>query len=468
MRVVRGKTLLEPFDRHLGRYAQEVEALERKIQEEETAISAANQRREDAYAQLAEFYCDERDRLKEELVAVSRQLQFQFDAKNRRRAEIEADLARWNQLIEQAVTELRQARNERDAAAAERDAAMARVEKELKADASFQEASALSAAAEQTLAAETAACAALHAEVRAKRTAYEKNPFFMYLVARAYGTTHYKARGLGRRGDAWLAKRVHWDENYPRYLLLKELSDQGDARVANASRVHQLAAARVTLRIQEAEQSNGATVAKQRLERRCHTVAEIEAQIGDRTGRRDALARERDALETNQDPFVKKAKEAIKAMLTSESLQALKARAQRTQAGRDAALVHAIERAETAVNSGRLAIKQLRQERNNADASRRRAEAARRQFSADYTDTYDVFDANIDLDTLLVGYLAGQTSEHRFWSAVDRHYHDETPQPAYSSSGSSDSSSISFGGGDSGGSSFSGGDSGGSSFGGGD
>lgn len=474
MKKLHGQALLHRFDEQVSRCRQDIDGLERQIASAEKAISAANKQREEAYSALAGFYCDEHDRLKHELVAVSRELQLQFDAKSIRRAEVKADIARWDELIEQSLAELRQARAARDVAAAERDAANARVQTELGRDAQFQTESTACAAAQQQLQREIATCATLKMEVKMKLTVYQKNPFFMYLVNRSYGTTHYKAMRLIRRGDDWLAKRVAWSHNYAQYMILTALPSQGESRVGEATRLHQSIAARLALRIQEAEQSKGATEAKQRLDRRCHTVSEIESRIAQQGAQRETLLREGTALETNQDPFIQKAKQAIKNMLAGESLQALKARAQRTQAGRDLVLVSAIEQSEAAVNEGRRAVKRLRQEQHESEGRRKRAEIARRKFSCDYTDTYDFFDADVDVDNLLVAYLAGNAPEHQFWSEIKQHHRDETPAPSHFSS----SSDSSFGGGDFGGGSSSGGgdfsssggggDPGGSSFGGGD
>jgi hypothetical protein len=60
----------------------------------------------------------------------------------------------------------------------------------------------------------------------AKRKPYEDDPLFSYLWRRKFRTTEYKAGGLARSLDTWVAKLCRYDEAYLNYARLIELPDR--------------------------------------------------------------------------------------------------------------------------------------------------------------------------------------------------------------------------------------------------
>lgn len=472
-----GNSLLSSFDKHVADYNAEVDEIDRTIAGIERDIAAANAHREETYVALAALYCENREKFERELTAVSRELQGYFDEKAKRRTAVEEDLVRCRQIMTQTNQDLSAARVARDIAAQERDRIAAVVEAALQSEPAFRnlvtEREFLNGKADSL----RKEGEALQAEAKAKLAGYDGNMFFRYLLERKYGTEHYEGKGSTARVDGWLAGKVDWTRNFPNYCILRELPVYSAKAIAEVERSIELLVARLTLRTKEAQQQHGFDDAVLKYDRRVHTVEELERRLAQMETQFQLFSAERSALETNRDPFIVKAKDAIKSMLRSESVRELRARAERTQDPRDNELVEKLEAAELAINNGRREIPRLRSKRQEAETQRQRVQEARRKFASDYTGIYDRFDRSVNLDQLIAGYLLGQTSERTFWSEIDGHRHDERPQAGHSSwessswgGGDASGGSSSFGGGDSGGgSSFGGGDSGGgSSFGGGD
>ena len=472
MSRIAGTSLLGNFDQIVAKYTETSRRLDGNIALVEREIALANQGREQAYTELSSYYCEEREMFAANLSSISRNLQEIFDQKATRRHAIEADIERSQKLIEQNNTDLSHAQAERDVAANEMAQAGVRVDANLAQNQEFLGTKQEFQEASDQLRADISATEILKQEAAAKLKDYQGDRCFTYLLKSKYSTSEYSRGGLAAAGDRWIAAKLNWPTNFRNYSILAELPDFADKRLNASKREVDLLNARLALRLHEVEHSEGLEEARLKHGRRCQTVTEIQERLKLSQAQLTVLLEERKALEANNDPFVQKAKLAVKTMLTSESVASLRARVAKTATERDDKLVTLIEQAEKTINEGRLSIKSLRQEREITEQSCQRARQARTRFSNDYTGSYDRFDNGIQLDQILLGFIAGKMSENHFWSQVDTNHHDETPVRTYHSSSSASSwdfgSSSSDGGG--GGSSFGGGDSGGGggSFGGGD
>lgn len=470
MSRISGSSLLSSFDDQLTRSSADIERCEREVAQKEREVAQGNQRRETALLRLVDVFCEEREKFQQEISSVSREIQTLFDEKSKRRLGVEDDLARCRQIIAQGHADLDRARIARDEAAREREQLAQSVDKLLHEDADFislvRTLDDLRGRASEL----KSRFAAIDEEVAEKLRAYNDNDFFRYLVRRKYGTDEYKSHGRSARIDGWIAEKIKWSDNFPNYCLLKELPNYTRKLVADLEKSIEVTSARINVRSQETQSKVGFDEAKLKHERRCHSVEELEKKVGELEKQLATLSNERNALQDNRDPYVQKAKEAIKRMLSGESIRDLQTRARRTNDPRVVELVSEMEAGESVVNRAREDVKKMQRARQDAEQVHRRVMALRRKFTSDYTGTYDQFDRRFDLGQLLTGYILGQTIERTFWSNVDKHYYDDTPPPPPARSSWSNSADSSFfGGSDSGGSSFGGGDSGGgASFGGGD
>lgn len=464
MSRINGRSLLATFDDEVARRDTAVRMVEDDIGGHEGRISAANAEREAAYTELAEIYSADDGTLAATFGEISQRLQKIFDEKRQRRGEI-------TKLVEQAAALIANLQGQIPAAQEAEQACHARlnetqraVEAELATDAVFQsikrEADDLRAAANQA----GVAHQRIRAECETKLAAFTGHRLFRYLVAVKFGTPDYQRGRLVAAGDGWIADQVAWRSNYPAFTLLTELPGFAEKRLQAAQKKAELAATAVALHVQAREVALGVAAARNALASATQALVQLHEQIAKLEAQRAALIEERRNSDSGRDPFRQRAKAEMKAFLTANPVSALKAKAAATANPRDNELAEQIERAENAINEGRKRVKRLAEERTEAAAQHTRAVTARRKFSSDYTGSYDQFDSGIDVSSLLMGYIAGSTSERMMWSGVSHHHHDATPTYSYNSSSGGDSSSggFSFGGGDSGGGfSSGGGDSGG-------
>ncbi len=470
MSKVHGLSLLGAFDAEVARSGATLRMVEDDIAGHERRIAAANAEREAAYTELAEIYSGDDGTLAASFGEISQRVQKIFNEKMQRSVEINGLIDRSAALLAEHRAQIPAAHEAERARHAQLDATRRAVEAELAADAAFQvlnrEADELRAAVKQAM--------NVHQRIReecaTKLAAFTGHRLFRYLIAVKYGTPDYRRGGVVAAGDRWVAERVAWRRNYPSFTTLAELPAFAEKRVQAAQKKSDLAATAVALHVQEREVSLGVAAARTALAGATQVLNQGRDQIAKLETQRGALLDERRSIDTGRDPFRQRAKAEMKAFLAANPTSALKLKVAASANPRDNELVTQVERAEHAVNEGRKRVKRLVAEATATTVQHNRAVAARRKFSTDYTGSYDRFDSGIDVGSLLLGYMAGSTSERTLWSSVDRHHHDATPAYSYNSSSGSDSSSSGFGGGDSsGGFSSGGGDSGGgSSTGGGD
>lgn len=472
MSRISGSHLLSSFDTAISNLASESSDLDRQIGTIESAISRATDKREEALSELADIYCDNREKLREELSAVTKDLQTLFDERKKRRQAVEADIERLTASIAAAKKQLAAAIEKRGCTAEELAVTQKKVEEELAGDADFKVLKSEFESSDKRRLEAAESLVGIKKECSAKIADYLKNPFFSYLVNRKFGTPEYRGFPIAKSIDGWLAANIDWNVNFSNYRILVRLPDFSEKRCEDIARNVEVFRVRMSARATQSEQKQGCTEAKLRYKRHCDGVDQMNKTIEKYEADLDTLRSERKAMEQNKDAYVQKAKKAIKSMLADESVQSLRIRVVSTNDKRDDALVTAIEDAESVINSSRARIKRLRSDRAAVEERQRKASTARRKFSSDYTGNYDRFDGGLNMDSLITGFILGKTTESSFWSTVSDSHHDETPSYNYSSSSSDSSSSSSgWGSSDSGSSSFSfgGGDSGGGcSFGGGD
>ncbi|MDT8925361.1 hypothetical protein RBE51_21430 [Pseudomonas taiwanensis] len=84
--------------------------------------------------------------------------------------------------------------------------------------------------------------AEIHKETAEKLVAYQADPLFRYLLARRYGNTDYLGKGLFRRLDGWVSKKIDYTQAKHDFDVLTQLPGLADAKVVEA----RLAVARAT------------------------------------------------------------------------------------------------------------------------------------------------------------------------------------------------------------------------------
>lgn len=121
---------------------------------------------------------------------------------------------------------LMQINQQLDNALDEQDAAAKQVEDLLRADDRFVALSDRAAVAEAALVRAEANLEEIEQDSSKKMPAYDASSLFRYLYDRGYGTQAYKHRGLTKRMDRWLAKKIDFLKAKQSYEFLRKTPEQ--------------------------------------------------------------------------------------------------------------------------------------------------------------------------------------------------------------------------------------------------
>jgi hypothetical protein len=247
---------------------------------------------------------------------------------------------------------------------------------------------------------------------RAEKTpAYERDPYFSYLRGRGYGTSGAGGSALTRRLDAWVADIVGFERAQANYDFLMELPDHALA-ARDAARV-ELDGILEPLTALEKDTFDrlGLTPV---LDRGDDLYAEREAMIGRLAEAErgcDQLTDERVSLEDTRGGYYEEAIDELEEHLQGESPETLLARARETGDPRDDAIVEEIVATEAALDEARTALAELSESR--AALTRRHKELKKLSWefeASDWNARRSRFRSDLDMDALLLGFLAGRHS----------------------------------------------------------
>lgn len=143
----------------------------------------------------------------------------------RKKQQHEQDLQRrWDENLDrrgETETRIDKLTQQLDDLADQRDQLEQQLADRLKESSDFQRLSEQALAAENELKRNELRIAEMSEEVEAKLPAYEKSKLFKYLHRRGYGTADYKAKGIAKRLDGWVAKLVNYNKNRQSYNFLR-------------------------------------------------------------------------------------------------------------------------------------------------------------------------------------------------------------------------------------------------------
>lgn len=466
-----GRQVSQSLANSRSQVESELSAINHSISETELVIAKQNATRENTLVKLAEIFLAERADVGSQFREINGRIQAIFDEKARRRGAVDDQIAALVSDEGGIRSKIAQSQGVVDGAVKELAELVTKTDSDLKALPEYvtltEELNALNA----LLVTDKQRFDAVVAECKTKLEAFNRDPFFAYLAARHYGTDSYQDDWF-KKGDDWLAQATGYVLNAQSYRILSILPQKvGAAGVARTEQAKVKDSARNVL-IKAVESKHGVPAARQILK-----VAETNkdtrlAQLKANQDAQNAMAAEKRSIDSAKDPFLQRAKEELKAFFGSQDVATLRRRAAATATTKDDELVDLLERAENTINIQRKIAKQLITQRGEVEDKLRRAKALEARFSReDYDSSRARFDSSLNVDSLMVGYLAGSMTEASVFSTFSSN-HSTYVEPSYSSSyrsSSSDYSSSSSSSSWDSGSSFSGGgfDSGGSSSGGG-
>ncbi|MBN2383999.1 hypothetical protein JXQ70_14075 [bacterium] len=377
----------------------------------------------EAYRQLARFRLDElaADTINS-LLAETDRVMLQLLERRRQESEaLEKDLS-------QAQARQHQLNDKRDRVVKTRDELMKSLDEkalEIKAElsrqpsyqAQMQRVTETAAQAEQALKKVDQA----ESDQEEKGKPYRSDPLFMYLWQRHFLKPDYKAGGLIRSLDGWVAKMINYNQAHSNYYLLTELP----LRLrAHAERQQKIASEELE-KLQNMEAQALETEAIKRdqasLDAVHQQLAEVEAGLETEEQQHQVLIRKRSAIANAEDETSRQMMELQTSELKNRTLTELFQQAQQTSKPDDDVIVSRIRDLMQERNRLDLEIKNTQQQENKHVESLGELEQLRRHFQqSDYDSQHSYFPVGFDLPNLLSLLLSGQTKSNDIWERISR------------------------------------------------
>ena len=266
-----------------------------------------------------------------------------------------------------------------------------------------------------------------------KVPAYESDALFSYLARRGYGTARAAGNVLTRRLDGWVAEVTRYEDVRASYDFLNALPGHA-AAVLEEDRAALATALLPLARLEEdVMDSNGLTPVLARgeqlyAEREAarQQVREAEAALRELTGELAALHDERGS-------YYESAIDGLEAFLEGRTLDELVAMARATRDPRDDALVAQLLEIDSRLAELRAELAGRRKKRTRLAKRLAGLEEIRDRFEADdWNGRRSRFDDGLDINALLLGFVAGRHSSLHVHRMLGRNQHF---LPVHSSSG---------------------------------
>lgn len=396
---------------------QEEQQLSAQLAGFEQTINQAMTNRARLVSQLAENYMDPKvaGELSGRLNCVTTMLNQMQLAKSQRRTTLQGLLAQAKQRQSETMATLTTAKDEAraidDSLAAKKNGARTLIEArddwKTLSDKIQRRASEITAAQKAKTQAE--------AVLAGKRGGYEKNAFFKYLYRRPRPSLFPWIRW----GDEWLAGRMNYPEQKARYERLLARPKLIDA-IITSSRAEQSAWDCELQRItDEVENQFGVPQLRHILEQKNQTKETISRQISSLTGEINSLEGELQGIMTNDSEFERNLKKEIAGLLSQVSTDQLAAAAAQTQTDADDKLVAEIRQLEGLIASTKQSANTVQSQLIQKQTQVEGMHNLRRRFETENYETHrSQFSNSFDINSLLLGYLAGQVTDGHLWNQI--------------------------------------------------
>jgi hypothetical protein len=435
-----GRDTLASLDAQLQQLRQETQTLDAHVQATSKRVVELRQAQGLHYRRLAELRLAalQRGPLLQGLDAADRQVQGIL-------AEREAALAELRQASEQSqrrqaeLERERQRQADRVAEAEEAiDAQQAATQHRLADDPDYR--ARLEGARAADAVARQAEEKASRAETdrREKGRSYEADRRFMYLWARGYGTSGYRAAAPIRLLDGWLARRIRYQDGRPNYAMLLEIPKRLTAHAQVQRRAADAAAEALRALEQTALVEDGGPELRATLEREHARLAGVDQDIlAEEQVFRDLLARQA-TFATGTDEYNVRAIEVLVAEIQGQGLESLRREAMATPGPEDDTVVRDIalgeeetRRLEAAIGDQRAVYEGVLERLRELEEVRRRFKEHR--FDASHSD----FPDQGMLGVLLAEFVRGLLSSGQLWREIERQQRTRRPRsnPSFGSGG---------------------------------
>jgi len=297
----------------------------------------------------------------------------------------------------------------------------------------------------------TPSYAEIKAEVEHKLPAFRSSKLFLYLERQRFGTQEYAGGKVSLFLDRWVAGRINYLRNKSNYDTLLALA------TANQQQMDDL--------ISEV-QAREAEVAKQRqdaaerfklvdLEKEIETKEQLMADLKEKA---NSIHQQLDQFSAKTDVYHRKAHDLMIGALQQKSISELVELCRKTENPADDAYAISARNLYEELRKVRDAIPKLREEREAQSRQYERAKDIERKLKTSrYNSSKYRYTDSLDLDSLLIGYMAGSLSSSSVTSKVESSASRIPDEDTFGGGGFSSGSSSFGGGGFSSSSSFGGG-----------
>lgn len=255
----------------------------------------------------------------------------------------------------------------------------------------------------------------LRAECRRKLPAFQTDPFYLYLKARGFGTDGYASWALWRTLDRWLAKLCNFSANHASERTLLAMQEANEAASWQRD-THRGVVEAELARLQQAILATGDLSA---LQQRCQQAQQA---LDAGKAQANALHGRLDQFVNRQDPYFAKASTLLAQQLAQMSNVTLERLAGQTSGVEDDGLVLHVRDLRTELDELRVRIPLLEMRCRDASSDYERAKQLERDMQADehVSNQYN-YSEDIDLQTLMSGFMKGGISMDQVQQQVERH-----------------------------------------------
>lgn len=421
-----GRDIHRGIVRRIRRVRRELDERERSIDGLQSALGETGERRCAAIRSLAEFHLPamREDAVAATLAGMESSVRAIFDEKKDRLREVEKRIPEQREEVaaaEAALASVTEALNE----TGEERARLARVVfEELQAMPRWQRLFEQARVLEARVAASEERHEAAEREQAEKLPAYESDALFSYLARRGYGTAAATGNVLTRRLDGWVAGVTRYEDARARYDFLNALPGHAAAVLEEDRAALATALPPLNRLEEEVMDRNGLTPVLARGEKLYaereaarKTVREAEVALRELT---DELA----ALHDERGSYYESAIDGLEAFLEGRTLEELVAMARATRDPRDDALVAQLLEIDGRLTRLRGELATRQKERTRLAERLAGLEEIRDRFEADDWDGgRSRFDDGLDINALLLGFVAGHHSSRHVHRMLGHNQH---------------------------------------------
>ncbi len=250
----------------------------------------------------------------------------------------------------------------------------------------------------------------------AKRGGYEDNTCFKYLCRR----TRPSIFPWIRAGDEWLANRVDFKNQKARYDRLIARPKLIDSLIAGSQAEQATWEAQLQQIAETVENQLGIPQLKHILEQKTQTKAATDRQASSVATEITALDAELQAILKNDSSFERHLKGEIAGLLSQVSTDQLAAAAAQTATTEDDRIVQEIRTLEIQMVTAKQSANGLQAQLADKQTQVAGLHNLRQRFeNENYATRRSVFHSSLDMNNLLLGFLAGQMAESAIWNVID-------------------------------------------------